>query len=179
MERIHFGFLMIFCLVIAFGCAQQKPLVIEEFVQQKVIVKEKPITVKEEGSEPSAEQKKAEKKVVSSPVVVPDGSVYFPDPTKGYIKNQTYNIFIKAWLDRDFKPGVREAPDLCLPPKAIAEAVMPLGDHIVYAEGMIQTKEFGWKSVGVASKRVSIDHRVYCSGHYGWYVVFGQGDFRR
>ena len=105
---------------------------------------------------------------------------FYPDPTRGYIQNQTYNIFIKVWLDPVFKKGrAKGPPDFYLPPKAIVEAVMPLGNHSVYAEGMMQTGEYGWKSVGVTGKEVSIDHRVYYDGHYGWYVVFHQSDFRR
>jgi len=137
------------------------------------------LLVKKENGSLIKEQKEVVKASPFSPVVVPDKNPYFPDPTRGYVENQTYNIYVKVWLDRSFRPKKEEVPDFVLPPKAIVEAMMPLGNHSVYAEGMMQTKEYGWKSVGVANKKVSINHKVYYNGHYGWYTVFDQSDFDR
>lgn len=103
----------------------------------------------------------------------------YPDPTRGYIENRTYNVFIMVWLDPSFKDGKRGSPDFELPPKAIVEAVMPLGGHIVYAQGRIKTREYGWQLLGEINKKFLIDSRIYYGGNYGWYVVFHQGDFER
>jgi len=151
---------------------KQKPLVIQRYVAQEVIVKGRPVVI-----DGTTGKKKTVVKP-SSVVALPDKQVYFPDPTRGYIQNRCYNVFIKVWLDRDFRPGVAEKPDFYLPPKAIAEAIMPLGNHSVYAEGFMETREYGWKSVGTANLEVSIDHRVYYDGHYGWKAIFRQNSFK-
>ncbi len=120
-----------------------------------------------------------------SEVVVEDEKrTFYPDPTRGYIENRTNNIFIYVWINPDFKgkrTGTKTAglPDLTLPPKAIVEAIMPLGNHFVYTEGRIKTAEYGWKSVGAANKKVFVGSNVRYEGHYGWKVVFCQGDFPR
>jgi len=105
---------------------------------------------------------------------------FYPDPTRGYIENQTYNVFIMIWLDPVFEKGIAKgSPDFDLPPKAIVEAVMPLGGHIVYARGRMKTEQYGWQSLGKANKKFSINSRVYYDGNYGWYIIFHQGDFER
>lgn len=105
---------------------------------------------------------------------------FYPDPTRGYIENQTYNVFIMIWLDPVFEKGrAKGPPDFDLPPKAIVEAVMPLGEHIVYARGRMKTEQYGWQLLGRANKKFSIDSRVHYDGNYGWYIIFHQGDFER
>jgi len=105
---------------------------------------------------------------------------FYPDPTRILIGNQTYNIFVEVWLTPSFKKGkVKGPPDFDLPPNAKIEAIMPLGKHQIYAKGRIKTREYGWQSVGVVNKEVSISSRVYYGGYYGDYVIFHQSDFPR
>jgi len=151
--------LMVMTILLISCSRRQKYLLIEIPESQKVVVKEK------------------EKALVKG-----EKRTFYPDPTRGYIKNSTYNVFIYVWLDPDFKgkrTGTKTAglPDFTLPPKAIVEAIMSLGEHFVYAKGRINTVEFGWQSVGVVNKKIFVDHRVRYSGHYGWKVIFRQGDF--
>jgi len=149
------------------SCSRKKHLLIEIPKDQKVIIKKEPL-VKEE----------------LSPLIKKEKRTFYPDPTRGFIENKTYNIFIYVWLDPDFKgkrTGLKTAglPDITLPPKSLVEIIMPLGSHFVYAEGRINTAEFGWQSVGVANKKIFINFNVRYGGHYGWKVSFQQGDFRR
>ena len=105
--------------------------------------------------------------------------IFYPDPTRILIENRTYNVFIRIWLVPSFEKGkVKGPPDLDLPPRAKVEAIMPLGQHPAYAQGRIKTAD-GWKSVGVISKNISIDSRVYYGSSYGEYVIFNQSDFLR
>ncbi len=193
MRKICLFFLLGMFLTACASKAKEYPVIRDPGYQKAVkVVKEEPdraVKKKDESVVDLREPKKVEKKKIidigqvplRKPVVpdIPDIRVYFPDPTKGYIQNRTYNIFIKVWLDPDFgSEGDKGEPDFYLPPKAIDKAIMPLGDHIVYAEGLIKT-QYGWESVGVTSEEISIDHRVYYGGHYGWYVEFNQSDFQR
>lgn len=121
------------------------------------------------------------------PLVIPP-NIFRSDPTLGKIKNNTRNIWIKVWVDPEVKNVDIEQydqlsvilgdPFLIFIPGLVHELHMDLGIHLVYAEGMIQTK-YGLKSLGFATKDVVVDSRISGGGHYGWYVSFSQGDFQR
>jgi hypothetical protein len=149
--------------------------VIKDPKYPQIVVKEREIVV-ERTKTPLAKPEGpplAEKEEVSI-------GVFYPDPTRIIVKNLTYNIFIKVWLIPSFEKGrVKGPPDLDLPPNAKVEVTMPLGNHPVYAEGRIKTREYGWQSVGGVSKEVSIGSRVYYGSNYGDCVVFYQADFLR
>jgi hypothetical protein len=167
MKKKYIIFLFLASILIVYSCAS-KP-------QQKVIIQRETII----RSAPLVGEKKLGITEERRALVIPE-KTYFPDPTLGYVENASYNVFIEVWLDPRFGDGrVLGPPTFDLPPKAIVEAFMSLGEHAVYAIGRAQTEHYGWKSLGVANKKVSIDSRVYYDGHYGWKVIFRQSDFRR
>jgi hypothetical protein len=181
MKRILlFTFMVAGFFLLLTNFATQALPVIKEPVCQKVVKGEEKAVVKERAKlkvKPLAvvPEKQLVKKVKEPPELV----TYYPDPTRGYIENRTYNVFIKVWLAPSFEVGRKEAlPDLDLPPQAIMEASMPLDEHSIYAQGRVKTY-YGWISVGSVNKRITIDHRVYSGGHYGWKLIFRQSDFRR
>ena len=164
MQKISKVLLVLMAVMLITSCSRyQKCLLVEIPKDQKVIIKKGPL-VKEE----------------PSPLVKGEKGVFYPDPTRGFIENKSYNLFIKVWLDPSFERGkVKGEPDFDLPPKAIVEAIMPLGEHAVYALGRMKTKVYCWQSIGVVNKKISIDFQVRYDGHYGWKVVFCQSEFSR
>jgi len=164
MQKISKVLLVLMAVMLITSCSryQKRPLV-EIPGSQKVVVKKGPL-VKEE----------------PSPLVKGEKGVFYPDPTRGFIENESYNLFIKVWLNPSFEKGkVKGAPDFDLPPKAIVEAVMPLGERIVYALGRMKTRVYCWQSIGAVNRKIPIDSQVRYNGHYGWKVVFCQSEFSR
>lgn len=179
MKRILlFTFMAAGFFLLLTNCAQAPPVIKEPVYQkpvcQKVVKEKERSVVKEEEGLLMVEPRKQMMRTEDLQEVT-----YYPDPTRGYIENQTDNVFIKVWLDPSFEVGrKKELPDLDLPPQAIMEASMPLDEHSIYAQGRVKTY-YGWVSVGSVNKRITIDHRVCSGGHYGWKLIFRQSDFRR
>jgi hypothetical protein len=103
--------------------------------------------------------------------------IFRSDPTRGYIYNNTSDIYIKVWLKPSFAKGrVLGPPNYDLPPGAIVDQVfLPLGDHAVYALGRRQTQHYGWFPIGAVSGRVFVSPDA--RGTFGWRIVFSNRDF--
>lgn len=148
-----------------------------------IVVREKETLAKEEKSPlTKPEEEPLAKPEESSSLIEKDRTtgIFYPDPTRILIENRTYNIFVKVWLAPSFEKGrVKGKPDFDLPPNVKVEAILPLGNHVIYAEGRVKTAAYGWQSVGTVSKEFYIGSRVYYWGDYGAYVVFRQYDFPR
>lgn len=160
------GFILVICLIIAIGCAYQKPIIIEEPTTPRVVIKKVPVGEEvKEGKEEFFE------------------SAYYPDLTKGYIENQSFPFIPKIWLLAEGREKILLIGPAQGPPEfplgGIKEFNFPPGDNILQIErwqflpyygGWQKLKQIEVVRVPVAKFRPKrrpywIDH------HYSWQVV--------
>lgn len=101
--------------------------------------------------------------------------VWRPDPTAGIVGNQSRNLFLRLWINS--RPP--SPPTLELGPEQSAPVNVPLGSHTIYAEGRLRTPNYGWISVGTASRRFEIRNWSGTYGGFAWRQYFNDGDFGR
>jgi len=163
--------LMVFPWIALCGCAHQEPVVIEEPVTPRVVIKEVPF--KGQGKDRAGADK--EEFFTSS--------YLYPDMTKGYIENKAFPYVPKVWLVKGGQKIVLVGPELGPPEFAtgeIREFNLPPGTHILHIERWQHLPYYGgWKKL----KRVEVikvkvaqfpekgSWRYWADSYYGWFVI--------
>ncbi|MFH0906842.1 MAG: hypothetical protein V1829_01155 [bacterium] len=121
-------------------------------------------------------------------VIIPGGRSFYSNPTRGYIRNGADNLFIKVWLEPEFKtkevlnneptPAIQGEPNFILSPNQIREEIMSLGEHFIYAEAWMFIDGYGWQKIETVIMEIFVDFRIGYGRTYGWNVTFREYDFR-